>query len=356
MTKPSDQSDIHPGGASVSEQAELLEIIAWVDLEQAETIQRLLECMDDTVRVVAVGGPRVAELARLAQRYDCPQLDDPRRLLVEHPTSFWLTSSMKLLALDDLAAALEQGTNVVSLEPFMEALQDPAELGRKQTQIRKQRKQPLTTPGHLSILGALIESPGFTGNSGAEQEMGEDRLLRVQCTGPAAGRSLFARLFDAWRTVLTLLPMPERIDASLAERQAAAPSRPGLLSGKLAAHARVPDGGAVVVTVSDQNVEERMSLDLTGSGGEMHVRPDAYEIYLCESDEREARTDLVATNSIADLVAWQWRRLIGRADFVPQDPRAPMNEQVLACCHACLLSARTGEPERPEKLLQIKGS
>ena len=67
----------------------------------------------------------------MAHAWDLPHFDDPRQLLVNHPTSFWLISSMKRLTLDDLALAVDQGATVLSLEPFVEQMSDPGELTSK---------------------------------------------------------------------------------------------------------------------------------------------------------------------------------------------------------------------------------
>ena len=160
------------------------------------------------------------------------------------------------------------------------------------------------------------------------------------------------------RTALTLLPMPEKIDASLADPQMTAPG-PGklsLLTGRIAAHARIPEGGAAIIAVSDQHPDEWAVVSLSGAGGFMRVTADSYELHLYESDDREASDQLVRGRTVTDLAVWQWRRLLSRPDFTPADARAATHDQVLACCHACLLSARTREPERPEKFLRLLGT
>lgn len=339
-------------------EAALPEVTAWIDLQWVEPAQAMLDAMAGSVRLVAVAGPRVAEVSQLARSYDVPHLDDPRQLLVDHPSSFWLTTSMKLISLEDLARAMEQGTQVLSLEPFIEQMSDPDELSRKQTALRKQRsKAAVISAGHLVMLGSLVESPGFLATAGALDMIGTQRLLRIESVGPASQRSMFARLYDVWRSLLLTMPLPETIDASLADPQAIAPS-PGKLatfSGRMAAHARIPDGGAAIIAVSDQHPTEHAVLALSGSGGSMRITPDSYQLHLYESDEKEAGDVLLKSTTATDLGIWQWQRLMSRPQFTPADPRAALNEEVLACCQACLLSARTREPERPDKFIRLIG-
>lgn len=340
-------------------EAVLPEVTAWIDLEWVEPARAMLDAMAGLIQLVAVGGPRVAEVSELARSWDVPHLDDPRQLLVDHPSTFWLITSMKLISLDDLARAMEQGTQVLSLEPFMEQMSDPDELVRKQTALRKQRSKTAATitPGNLFILGSLVESPGFLAISEALDIIGSQRLLRVESVGPSSQRSMFARLYDVWRSLLLTMPLPETIDASLADPQAVAPS-PGKLatfSGRMAAHARIPDGGAAIIAVSDQHPTEHAVLALSGSGGSMRITPDSYLLHLFESDEKEADDSLLDNTTAEDLGVWQWKRLMSRPQFAPSDPRAASSQAILACCHTCLLSARTREPERPEKFLRLLG-
>lgn len=332
--------------------------MAWIDLVWVETAREILEAMRSQTRLVAVGGPRVAEVSKLAKDWGVPHLDDPRKLIVDHPSSFWLVTSSKLLSFEDLARAMEQGTQVLSLEPFVEQMSDPDELARKQSTIRKQRKSKGSiTPGNLITLGSLVESPGFLATAGALDLIGSQRLLRVESVGSSQQRSMFARLYDVWRTVLLTMPLPETIDASLADPQASTPSQGqiGTFSGRMAAHARVPDGGAAIIAVTDQHPSEHAVMSLSGSGGAMRVTPDSYQLQLYESDEIEGSADLLQDTSAASLAIWQWQRLMTRQQYAPTDPRAASSEEVLACCHACLLSARTSEPERPEKFLRLLG-
>ena len=347
---------------SVNSETALPEAVVWIDLEWVDATRTVLEAMSGEIKIVAIGGPRVAQIAELAHAWNLPHLDDPRQLLVNHPTSFWLVSSMKQLAFDDLALAMDQGTTVLSLEPFVEQMSDAGELTRKLSALRKQRKQAAgITPGNLVMLGSLVESPGYVATAGGIEMIGSNRLLRIESFGPSSergGRSLFARLYDVWRTTLTLMPMPEKIDASLADAQLAVPG-PGklsLLSGRFAAHARIPEGGAAIIAVSDQHPDERSVVSLSGTGGFMRVTAARYELHLYETDEKEAADQLVSGQAATDLAVWQWRRLLARANFTPTDPRAATSDDVLACCHACLLSAKTREPERPEKFLRLLGT
>ena len=62
----------------------------------------------------------------------------------------------------------------------------------------------------------------------------------------------------------------------------------------------------------------------------------------------------VPARPFAECVCDQWRRLLDRAPAAStHDPAA--TDAALACAQACLLSARTGEPENPGKLLKIAG-
>ena len=94
----------------------------------------------------------------------------------------------------------------------------------------------------------------------------------------------------------------------------------------------------------------RQAVDVIRGGGLIAYPTDTTYALHRRGGEPEASTDPPPPGRFADLVAYQWRALMER----PAAPTPPgVQAQALACVHAALLSARTGQPESPAKLLQL---
>lgn len=331
----------------MAEQALAPEVTIWTDAIAAPTVSALLDVMGSAVRPISVGGPRVTEVDRLARSLGTQRLDDLRKLLVDHPAAYLLLATMHNVTAEELTTALGQGTTVLALEPVAADLQELDALAP-----RRGKPGVPAASGRIIHAPAFRQSPGFLSAAEPYDVLGTPRLIGVQSLGAAGTGSLFARLFDAWHTVLGFAELPESIDASLVGPAGAPPDELRAVSGRIGAHARMTDGSAAVLQVADQGGQTRRSLDVLGETGQLAVSDAGYDLRHADGtpvDHAERRV----TVSHADLIATQWRRLLDRP--TPSTPEASpdVDANALACCLACLLSARTAQPENPRKLLQM---
>ena len=313
------------------------EVTIWTDAERTGLLSSLLDLMGESVTPIGVGGPRGTEVDRLAKSIETSPEDDLRKLLVDKPAAFLILGTMRDVAAEDLIAAARAGTTILTLEPIARELRELDQLDE--------------ALGHIVLVPAFLRSPGLLRAADPRGLLGGRRNLAYHGGGPVETASLFARLYDAWASVLSFTLLPETIDASLVTPDGVVPSDPRKLTGTVSAHARIPDDTAAVVQVTDLAGTRRRTLDVLGDAAQLHVSDTGYDV--CELDgTRLDHFDQAATEPpFVDLIVAQWRRLIDvparlDSDTSPRD--------VLACCLATMLSARTGQPERPDGILQMR--
>ena len=291
-----------------------------------------MDSMGATVHPIGLGGPRSSELDELGKRLGCPPGDDLRKMLVERPASFLLVTSLQDVALEELRGAADAGTRVVCLEPLAVELDD---LGKLDGPV---------LPTAITMVPAFLRSPGYLAAADPQDSLGQPRLIRFSSLGRPHHGSLIARLLDAWTAVLEFTAIPESVSASLT-----GPTSPTRrITGHLAAHARVADGGTVLIEASDTAAQTRRELSVLSPEAQLRVGDTAYELRQADGSLLDDSRPQPQPVDFVGLIAHQWRRLLER----PGPPAAP-GRQALACVHACLLSARTGQPESPGNLLRL---
>lgn len=331
------------------------EVTIWADASGAAAAMAVLDRMGSAVRPIGVGGPRVAAVDDLATRLDCPRDDDLRKLLVDRPATFLLLATMQSASVADVLAALRQDTLVLALEPVVQEMRELTQLHRASHDRGGDAGFGI---GRVIPVPAFEASPGYQSAAEPREALGEPRTVHYESLGTAIEGSLYARLLDAWRTVLAFGAMPVTVDAALAGFDdaltgGASPESLRDLTGALTAHARMDDGSSALLHVANHTGQSRRALHVLGRDGQLRVDDVSYHLHQITGkllDEAQPETGA----SFADLVAWQWRRLIDRLNGVLPDPASPSQESdALACCLACLLSIRTGQPESPAKLAEM---
>jgi hypothetical protein len=316
------------------------EVTVWTTPAKADLAERLLDVMGGSVRPLGVGGPRSTEIDRLAKRWDCPAGNDLRKLLIDRPAAYLLMMSLDGVRAADLQAAARAGTRVLCLEPWA---------------VERSELDAAATPGQPDALGfapAFLQSPGCLAAADPQDQLGHPRLVRFVSHGRADEGSLLARLIDGWLSVLSFNDLPESIDATLhhAGPGGSRAAEPRDLSGWLTAHARLADGSAVLFEASDRAASPRRHLLTLGPDAQLRITDGRYQLQNSEENLIDAGGEDKNHPPYIDLVARQWRQWIERpAPVVPPSRRA----RALACVHASLLSARTGSPESPTKLMKI---
>jgi predicted dehydrogenase len=325
------------------------EVTIWVDDDRLETVQSLLDMMGGHVRPIALGSPKSNAASEWARQLDIPMFDDLRQMLVQHPSAFVLLASLNGVSPDDLPMAVAQGSKVIAIDPIGATVAEHAQAYK----IVKPADGITVPPGRIVHAPAFDRSAGFLASAAPHDALGEHRAVQMTHAGSAASGSMFFRLFDAWISVLDFIDLPERIDAELSTVKSGSgvPDDPRLLTGRLTAHARLPGVGSAGVLVSDQAAELTRRLTVVGDQAQLVITAGGYE--LTETAGKVVdHLDCDREPGYLDQLAAQWRRLIDQRT-PPPEHRATREQHALACCHACLLSARTGEPESPQRMMDL---
>ncbi len=366
----------------------------WTDADRAEQAHRIFDRLGDRVHPIAVGGPRLAKVDDLTRRLDCPREDDFRQLLLAHPPRYLLLTTMSGVKQADLMTAITRGALLLTTEPpiasfdQLDQLDQPAKTKKRTaaaspspasipTNTTATTKSSAATtlapdtdtsdrdtamndddttpaPGRTVWLPAFEQTPGWTAAADPAHVLGTTRQVAFSALGQPSDCSLYARLYDAWRTILTVTTLPDTIDASLAGTLADIPSDPRGITGSLAAHARLPDGVTATVRISDRAGPWRRTVHTVADNGYLRVTDHDYALF---DDAGNCLDHLDAANkdpfTFDQLLAANWNRLIEQPNDAPPDRPPPPASHTLACCLASLLSARTGQPESPRNLLQI---
>lgn len=324
------------------------ELTIWTDASHAALVARVLDLMGSKVRLIGVGGSRSSEVAALARSLDSSFEDDFRKLLVEHPAGYVLLTSMEGIGRDDIPAAVGQGAIVLTLEPLF------ADFDSLQLPRGKAASDALAggagSAGRSVFVPSFRHSPGWMSADPLEA-LSPPRVISFASFGGPDEGSLFARLYDAWQVVLSLTQLPESIDASLISSLPAAPENLRAATGHLTAHARLPGGAAAILEVSDRTGRAARRLRIVGDQGRLRVSDFGYEFFDAAGLLLDERPPAAMADAFVELIVAQWLRWLDRPDAAASEPPGPSESHLLACCLATLLSARTGQPESPEKML-----
>jgi len=310
------------------------EVVVWTGPRRSGLIGRLLDVMAGEVTPIGVGGPRSKPVSELAAALDRPCEDDLRKLIVEYPAAYLLLGEHQGVSIDDLKAAAAGGAVTLTLEPLAGDFDTLDQL------------EPILDMLHT--VPGFAQSPGSLASANPAETLEDRRVIRFDSVGSEA--SLYARLWDAWATTLAYLPVPESIDAALTPGPV--PAQLVALEGRLTAHGRLAEAGSVSLMLTDVIGAARRSLHVIADNAELRATDGGYELHQADGtllDEGRHKGPL----TWVDLIAHQWRRLIDRPGVASGHANLPVIRNVLACCLATLLSARTGQAERPAALLQM---
>ncbi len=364
------------------------ETTVWTDARCIDAVEKILGRMHRQVRPIGIGGPRLGEVRALAEQYGCAAGDDLRKLLVDHPAAFMLITTADGVRPEDIVTAIEQGTVVLTTEPIAGELHELASLKPKPRRSRRggggginggnesaaagesPRAAGTADSAALALRGSAVPSvdtggervrtprfqaaPGWISATDPVEAVGAVQLIHHTAFGRADDLSLFARLCDAWDVVLDFSPLPLEIDAALSGPLNEPPADLRALTGGISALARLPEHAVATVTVSDRHATGLRRLYVLGDKAQLSIGDGDYRVFDAEGhvvdQKRPGRRA-----SFVDLVVRQWRDLLRRRSHPrpAHEQTLSRDAQVLACCHAALLSARTGEPESPGRMMQM---
>lgn len=324
------------------------EVTIWTDAARAGLLQQVVDLMGAAVTPLAVGGPRSAGVSETAAKLGVDDYDDFRKMSVDRPGSYLLAGAWTEVGRDDLRSALSGGVNMLCLEPPAATLDALNAL-----QSRNAERKGEAIAGRLTPTPAFLESHGWTRAADPREAIGQTQMISFTSLGAPDELSLFARLMDAWRSVLHFADLPVTIDASLTGPLSDAPDDPRSLTGHLLAHARLGDQCACMVQASDRLGQNQRMIRVGGEHGHIRVDERSYELFTRDGELLDSCPATESEPTLADLIASQWRRLLDRPDSAP--PASTVEAQALACCLACQLSAKTGQPESPRTILHMHG-
>ncbi len=319
------------------------EVTIWTDGPRAAAVGDVIELMGGQVKPIGVGGPRVAEVDELARRCDCRRDDDFRKMLIDRPASYVVLATMDEATCDDLTYAAEQSSTILAIEP-------PATTGDDLDTLVSAMDAGAQ---RIVPMPAFVATPGWTRAADPRETLGSPRSLVFDTCGRLSETSLFARLLDAWQTLMHFTGMPQSIDAALAGPITDVPRDLRGMTGSITAHARLTDGASAVIRATDRAGVSRRLLHVISDAADLQVRDADYELHDATGTLIDEHRPKLARTGLADLIAAQWQRLIERRGDASTWPHG-LDADALACCQACLLSAKTGTPEDPGKLLRMR--
>ena len=339
--------------------AHLPEIIVWTSACRLPIAQRVIERLAGLARLIGVSGDGDAQVQRWARQANVPFDDDPRRLLVSKPATYTLLMNAHDFPRPALMAALRNGT-VLTVEPIAARLDELL------------RPDEMPSPGRVIDVPAFVDMPGWTSAADPLSAIAPLRSMAISSFFQATECSLFARLHEAWRLVVDCHGMPESIDASIA------PQAPGhdlrTLRGHLTAHGRWADAAGVLIQLSDGTRGADLAeagdrpaastsaapvdachrvLHAVGDAGWLRVTDYDYELFDATGRQVDRAPPTGMPPGFAEMIVTACAQLF-RQRFSPTAPPS-RDQQVLACCQATQLSARTNQPENPRTILTLGG-
>ncbi len=339
----------------------LPELAVWSDPSSAPIVGELLQQLAQVARPIAVGGLRSAAVESLAQSVQCPFDDDLRRMLSNHPARFLLLCTQQTPDAAALQVALTHETTVLLLEPMAGDLAEWSALKGGSSSRNVMAIQPMYLP-------EFLQCPGWQHAADPLETLGELHTLSFQSLGLSGQGSLFMRLMDAWLTLTQLTDLPESIHAGLSGLGGKLPGSLRQVQGHIQAHARLSQGRNLLVQVSDGAGVDARQLTILAQQAQLTVTDHAYVLHdvagkLLDAHEPTTPTDsmnqtakampIAAGRTWFELCVWQARQLLMRSTLMPPITQADRTALALACCQACWLSCRTGQPESPREMLRM---
>jgi hypothetical protein len=271
---------------------------------------------------------------------------DPRHAVVTAPAriALWLDEAALLDEPEIIDRARERGITLLTTEPWPSSI----EAARHFTDL-----PPAAAPVFVPQLRATRICADLVDSLA---DLGSVRSLTLAARAHPHEGSLAARLFDAMLLVHALLGLPETIDATHVPSDplatpGATPQALRTLHGDLSANFRFSARCTASIALSNHAgpwfrgltlVTERGTIRATEHGLE-RFSPDGG--FLDASPPRIPETD-PGLRALADAIS---RTLDPRLP----PPAPPDTPEVLAMCHAALLSARTTQAEPPATLLRM---
>lgn len=315
-----------------------IELIIWTDSLQVSLARQIIDQLKDRVTILAIGGPRQADVTDLARDFDLPFDDDLRKLMVDYPPTGLLLLSMLDVEMHDLEAAHEAQTAVHTINPVT------SEIARANDVTVRCR-----------LLPRFEQCAGWTQAANPLESLGKINQIHLTNMGQPNDGSLFARLVDSWELILSMKNLPTSVDAVISS-SSAIPESLSKISGHLAIQARLSGHECVQMVLSDHGAVAQRQMTLLGQEAQLIVNDTQYKLYQPDGSIIDQWSENSIMPSFAELVSEGWFTAMTNpyAQAVDEALQVKRRKEALGCAHACLISARTGESETPSKVLELQ--
>ncbi|MBT8486352.1 MAG: hypothetical protein HKO59_17345, partial [Phycisphaerales bacterium] len=235
-------------------------IIVWARRGQESLVDDALRA--GNLAIAGVGAPTVADATALGSHWDRPATSDIRQTARETDAAAWWIAAPCVLGGDERGALAERGCPVFTSEPRPIAFDE------------------LLTGDASSLDTAFVplfrRSAGYRGTLDAVEAFGPAPSMSVVVAGGPGDGSLFARLYDAMDTLVTLGGTVERLDAALGGETTATPDRLVDLTGSMTVSLRFTGGRSGTAHVSNQTGGWFRRLTLAGEAGILSIGDNGY--------------------------------------------------------------------------------
>lgn len=357
-------------------------IIAFLDPAQVPLIRAVAAAVD--VELVGAGSPVKGQSGGVAAELACPAVDDLRSVLtdgacdavlVASPGDFGAAEGSAGVDARAVQAAYARGVGVASLEPLPASALDVRG-------VWNDSQAGLVAAAVPRFVGLPRRLRAFRDAAEPLEQFGPARFLVVESLARPEEGSLAARMMAACHTVVSLMGEPEVVDAAYVSTAAGGRIAPAdtlvSLRGDLTAMMRFSDGRAAAIAASSQGARWGFGATLLGPEGRIRVHHMGFswraadgslrdELRLDEAREspayasnpheeglfgvlREPSAPSASHQPAVDALSESLSRILD--PDIPDEGPIEL-ETVLCVMQAAMLSARTGQPERPQMFRNV---
>ena len=310
-----------------------IRVVAWAEPGQTPLLREAVE--DGTLALAAVGSPDTADGTQLSEDLATERTTTLRDAILRDDVDMLWIASPQPIEKDERRLLREARAGTVTTEPLpasaADVLGDPDE-------ARTAHFVPLMRQG-----------PGFERAGDIFDTFGERQAAHIFLgCGPGQG-TLFARLFDAMDLAEAIGGTVEQVHAALWRPLGGVPETLRSLTGTLTINLRFRDNRCASLCISDCAGAWLRRIVVVGDGGCLRIDDGGFEWIAPDGRTIDAHREK-RTPSPGELVARQVRRLLEGRDGINPPPDTA---RLLALCEAARLSAKTGGPEIPEKVMEM---
>lgn len=311
----------------------------WLREDQAPLIREVAAQVG--LEIVTAGGPGSAAIAN---ELDAQPADDLRSMLASTRAGLVLIADVSDLdegedgeGLSAIVEAAERGVHILTFEPIPgSAMHLASPAWANASDVIRER---------ISFVPLARRSSAFASASDLLEQFGAIDAVGVRALSNSMIGSLGARLFGTCEMLLTLMGIPESIDATHFSATGT-PETLRDLSGHMTASVRYADGRCASMFLSDSAPAWSRSISVIGPGGLIDANDHRIRWVSPEGkvmDESQmtdaAEPDNIEPTLLADSIV---------TSLTPAFRRAPIDmHATLSMAQAAILSARTGHPESP---------